>query len=197
MKEQRDHRAFDLRHQAVSSFSLEQRLARLVWSLAWRALFLPSPVPWHAWRRLLLRAFGAKIGPGVHVYPSAKVWAPWNLSMAEGASLAPGVDCYNVGLVELGAWAVVSQRAFLCTASHDIRSASFELIHAPIKVGANAWVAAEALVGPGVRVGEGAVVAARAVVMRSVAPWQVVAGNPARRIGKRRIRLATRVDGAV
>jgi putative colanic acid biosynthesis acetyltransferase WcaF len=168
-----------------SHFGLGLKLGRFLWNLVWIILFRPSPFLFYGWRRMLLRLFGAKIGPEVRVYPSAKVWAPWNLTMAEGSSLGPSVDCYCVDKIELGPWATVSQRSFLCTATHDIRSPKFRLKTAPIKIGEKAWVAAEAFVAPGVKVGEGGVVAARAVVIHDVPPWTVVAGNPARRVSKR------------
>lgn len=150
--------------------------------------FRPSPFPFHNWRRILLRLFGAKIGPGVHVYPSVIIWAPWNLTMGEGSSLGPWVDCYCVDKIEIGPWAVISQRSFLCSATHDIRSPKFELKTAPISIGEKAWVAAEAFVGPGIIVGEGAIVGARSCVVKNVKPWTVVAGNPTKLIGRRNIK---------
>ena len=52
-------------------------------------------------------------------------------------------------------------------------------------IGSYALLATNAVILPGVTVGEGAVVAAGAVVTRDVAPWRVVAGVPARVIGRR------------
>jgi acetyltransferase-like isoleucine patch superfamily enzyme len=53
------------------------------------------------------------------------------------------------------------------------------LMTAPIVLGDGAWVAQGAFIHPGRHIGEGAVVAARACVIRDVAPWEVVGGNPA------------------
>jgi putative colanic acid biosynthesis acetyltransferase WcaF len=167
---------------------ISSRLARMTWGIVWLFLFRPTPRPLFFWRNFLLKIFGASIGPRVHVYPSTCIWAPWNLTMAEGSSLAPGVDCYCMDKVSIGAWAVISQRSYLCTASHDIHSKDFNLITAPITIEANAWVAAEAFVGPGVKVGEGAVIGARACVAKDVKPWTIVVGNPAREVSKRRLR---------
>jgi len=162
------------------------RIWRYVWDAVWLILCRYSPSVLQGWRRNVLKLFGAKLGPSVHVYPSAKVWAPWNLEMAANSCLGPQVDCYNVAKVSLGEGATVSQRAFLCTAGHDIHSAGFDLTHKPISIGANAWVAAQAFVGPGVAIGEGAVVAACAVAVKDVKAWEVVAGNPAKKVGHRR-----------
>jgi putative colanic acid biosynthesis acetyltransferase WcaF len=167
--------------------SWSNRIGRVLWGIVWVILYRPSPTPVFAWRRMLLRLFGAQIGKGAHPYPSSKIWAPWNLSMGAHSCLAHNVDCYCVAPVSLGAFVTVSQYAFLCAATHDFRDAAFPLQTKPISVGAKAWVAAGAFIGPGVTVGEGAVVGARAVVVRNVPPYVIVAGNPARAIGVRTI----------
>lgn len=161
------------------------RLRRLLWGWAWLLLYRPTPIPLHAWRCRVLRLFGARIGRAAHPYPTATVWAPWNLTMEEGSCLGSGSECYNVAPVILRRDAIVSQRAYLCTASHDMAAADFPLTAAPIEIGAEAWVAAGAFVGPGVTLGARAVAAAYAVVVRDVEPGLVVAGNPARPLRSR------------
>lgn len=163
-----------------SEHSVGNRAARAVWGVVRILLFRPTPRPLHAWRRLLLRCFGARIGRGVRVYASAKVWAPWNLTMGDFSVLGDDVDCYTVDQIEIGAHAVVSQYAHLCAATHDIDRPHFPLVTKPIRIGARAWIASGAFVGPGVTVGEGAVVGARSVVVKDIPPRAVVAGNPAR-----------------
>lgn len=165
--------------------SAGSKLQRAVWNTVWLLLCRWNPPQLHGWRRLVLGLFGARMGTGAVVYPSASVWAPWNLAMGEGSTLGPGVDCYNVDRVELGPRAVVSQRAYLCTASRDIDDSAKPLTTGPIVLGADAWVAAEAYVGPGVTLGEGAVLAARGVAVRDLDPWMVAGGNPAKPIRKR------------
>jgi putative colanic acid biosynthesis acetyltransferase WcaF len=102
--------------------------------------------------------------------------------MKARSCLGSGVDCYCVDQVVLGDDAVISQRAFLCTATHDYREPGFRLMTGPVIIGENAWVGAEAYIGPGVTFGSGAVAGARAVVVRDVPPGAVVVGNPARLI---------------
>jgi putative colanic acid biosynthesis acetyltransferase WcaF len=167
---------------------LRSKLARLVWTLFYSLLFRPSP-PWalRTWRIVLLRAFGAKIGKGCRIDPSCRIWAPWNLSVGDYVALAKNVDCYCVSRIKIGTNVAVSQRSFLCTASHDISSLTRPLIHKPIHIQDHVWVCAQAFVGPGVTVGEGAIVGACAVVTKDVVPWTIVAGNPARFIKKREI----------
>lgn len=161
------------------SFSLTNRLLRLFWTITWKLLASWTPPPMHGWRRYLLRCFGAQIGRGVRVYGSARVWLPANLVMEDLSWLGPNANCYNQGHVTIGHRAVVSQGAHLCASSHDINDAFFQLVLRPIRIEANAWIAAEAFVGPGVTVGEGAVLGARAVALRPLEPWGVYSGNPA------------------
>ena len=165
--------------------SIANRLGRAVWSVAWWLLFRPTPPGMFAWRRALLRLFGADIAATARVYPSARIWAPWNLVMLPHACLGREVDCYNVDRVTLGEDAVVSLRTFLCTASHDIRHADRPLVTGPISIGRGAFIFAEAFVGMNVSIGTGAVVAARAVVVKNVDPDTIVGGNPAHVIGQR------------
>ncbi|MES2699607.1 MAG: putative colanic acid biosynthesis acetyltransferase [Pseudomonadota bacterium] len=162
------------------------KLARGIWSLVWLLLYRPSPRPLHGWRRLLLRIFGARVGAGAKPYPSARIWAPWNLTLGANSTLGDDVDCYSVAHIHLGEGAVVSQRAFLCTAQRDVDRPGNPLMVAPIVLSDQAWVAAEAYVAAGVTLGEGAVAAARTVVTRDIQSWQVVAGNPARVIRQRK-----------
>jgi len=170
--------------------SFANKVGRGLWNIVWVLLYRPSPRPLHGWRRMLLRAFGAKVGRGAMPYPSAVVWAPWNLIMGDHSTLGDGADCYSVATIEIGSHASVSQRAYLCAASRDVDDPDHPLMTAPIVVEAHGWVAAEAYVGPGVTIFEGGVVAARAVAVRDVPPWTVVGGNPAKPIRKRQRRDA-------
>jgi putative colanic acid biosynthesis acetyltransferase WcaF len=174
--------------QPPTSFS--SKVGRGLWNIVWVLLYRPSPRPFHGWRRMLLRAFGAKIGRGAMPYPSAVVWAPWNLIMGDHSTLGDGADCYSVATIAIGHHASVSQRAYLCAASRDVDDPDHPLMTAPIVVEPHGWVAAEAFVGPGVTIFEGGVVAARAVAVRDVPPWTVVGGNPAKPIRKRQRRDA-------
>ena len=141
-----------------------------------------------SWRRLVLQLFGAQLEHGARVYPSARIWAPWNLRMAAGSCLGPEVYCYCVAPVTIGQDVTVSFRTFLCAASHDIDSADRRLVSGPVVIERGAYVFADAFIGMNVTIGEGAVVGARAVVVHDVRPYMVVAGNPAREIRERRIR---------
>ena len=171
-----------------NKLSKKNKIGRLLWWWVYILLFRPSGMPFsfcYKWRNMLLRLFGAKIAKTAAVHASARIWAPWNLEMDEYACIDDNVDVYSVNRIVLGKHATVSQKAFLCTASHNIYSKEHELTNAPIVIGDNAWVAAGAFVGMGVVIGEGAVVGARAAVFKDVEAWSIVGGNPAVFIKKR------------
>jgi putative colanic acid biosynthesis acetyltransferase WcaF len=173
----------------INRLPLANRLKRLLWGVCRMLLFRPTP-RWalHTWRAVLLRWFGAEIGIGCRIDPRSCIWAPWNLSLGDFVSIGENVDVYNVARITIGSKAAISQRAFLCTASHDISSLSRPLTHAPIEIGQHAWIAAEAMLYPGATVEDGAIVAARAVLRGRAAAWTIWAGNPAREVGKRTLR---------
>ena len=168
------------------SFSLRHRLERVLWGVTWGLLAAWTPPPLHGWRRAVLRLFGARVAPTARVYGSAKIWYPRYLSISDNAVIGPGVICYSMAPIEIGEGATISQRAHLCAGTHDIDDAHFQLVARPIRIGAKAWVAAEAFVGPGVTIGEGAVLGARGVTVKNLPDWSVNAGNPARFIRSRR-----------
>ena len=170
-----------------SAHSFRNKAARWIWGFVHLTLFRPSPRCFHGWRRWLLRLFGASIGRGVRVYPSARVWAPWNLEMKDYSCVGPDVDCYCVARVSIGAHAVISQYSYLCAASHDYTRADLPLVSAPITIGDGAWVTADVFVAMGVTIGAGAVVGAKSAVFKNVDPWTVVGGNPARFLKRREL----------
>lgn len=158
---------------------------RIVWYFVNATLFRLCATRWlRRWRNILLRLFGAKVHPQAHVYASVKVFAPWNL-VIERCLIGPNVILYNKALIHIGMDSTVSQRTTICTASHNVSSPKMELVIKPVTVGDQVWIASEAFVSPGVELGEGVVVGTRAAVFRSVEPWTIVGGNPAKEIKKR------------
>lgn len=75
--------------------------------------------------------------------------------------------------------------ATILTLGHDPDSPTFADVGGAVTIEPRAWIGYRATVLPGVVIGEGAVVAAGAVVTRSVEPYTVVGGVPARPIGER------------
>ena len=168
-----------------ASFTRLNRIKRVVWRIVWLTLASWTPPALFAWRAFLLRRFGASIGAGARVYPSASIWLPENLVLGDCATIGPRVLIYNQGRITIGPRALISQGAHLCASTHDYTAPTFQLVLRPIVIGRNAWIASEAFVGPGVTIGEGAILAARGVAVRNMDPWAVHGGNPARLIKSR------------
>jgi putative colanic acid biosynthesis acetyltransferase WcaF len=167
----------------------KEQLGRLLWNIVWT--FFARPIPrsfLNGWKIFLLRCFGAKLHNTAKVYSGAKIYAPWNLEMGAYSCIATKVDFYNANKIIIGAHVVISQKASLYTASHDITSAQNTWISAPIIIEDQVWIAADAFVMMGVTIGQGAVIGARACVFKDVEPWTVVGGNPAKFIKKREIK---------
>lgn len=168
------------------SFSLRNKISRLIWNFTWLILFRPFPSRlFKKWRVFVLKCFGAKIEWSSHVYASVKIWAPWNLELGKNSSLGPKVDCYNQGGITIGDNTIISQKAYLCASTHDYTQKDFPLILKPIKIGSGVWVAAEAFIAPGVSIENYAVIAARSVVIKNVEKNSIVGGNPAKFIKTR------------
>jgi len=159
-------------------------LLRAAWGCG-RWAFRFSPRPFFGWRRFVLRCFGAKIGAHVNTYPSTWIYFPWKLTVGDWSAIGEQAFIYNLGPVTLGEKVTISHRAQLCAGTHDYTRPDLPLLRPPIVIKDQAWICADAFVGPGVTVGEGAIVGARAVVMKNVEPWSIVAGNPARLIKNR------------
>ncbi|WP_424494956.1 putative colanic acid biosynthesis acetyltransferase [Salinimicrobium sp. GXAS 041] len=171
------------------SFSLKNKLGRVIWFLAYWIFFRPFNLTFFSnWRAVILRIFGAEIGKNSNIYASVKIWAPWNLKVGTFTTIGPKVDCYNQGRVVIGSHVIVSQKSYICASSHDCTISNFPLIVKPITIEDQVWIAADAFIGPGVTVHEGAVVGARSSVFRDVTPWTIVGGNPSNFIKNRIMR---------
>jgi putative colanic acid biosynthesis acetyltransferase WcaF len=168
----------------AKKYSQRELAARFLWWLL-RPLFRLSPRPFFAWRNLVLRCFGARIGRSVRFENSVRVQYPWMLEVGDFSAFGERALIYNLGKVTIGERVTVSHQAHLCAGSHDYASAEMPLLRLPIGIGDDAWICADAFIGPSVVIQEGAVVGARAAVFHDVAAWSVVGGNPARLLKSR------------
>lgn len=170
-------------HDAISR---SVKMKRLAWIVVWGlcASWMPYFVG-RRWRIFLLHLFGMKDDGHVGVYPTAKIWAPWNLKMGSFVAIDDSADLYSAAPITIGTKVAISREAFICTASHDSSQAWRPLVTKPITICDGVWIGARAIVLPGVTIGEGAIVAAGAVVTKDVEPFTIVGGNPAKVIKER------------
>ena len=171
-----------------ASFSLGNRALRVLWMVTWLVLARFTPPPLHAWRRLVLRMFGAKVGSGARVHGSASIWLPANLELGENVLIGPGVRLYDQGKIMIGDRVVISQRAHICASTHDVTDPLFQLVLRPITIGEHCWIASEAYVGPGVTMGDRSVLGARGALFKDTEPDSVYSGNPAIFVKQRKLR---------
>lgn len=172
------------KNRAAKKYPLSVQLRRIAWIFG-EAVFRMVPRPFYGIRSSILKMFGAKVGRSVQVARTATIYFPWNLEIGDWSSIGEHAFIYNLGTVKIGEKVTVSQRSHLCAGTHDFTDPATPLQTPPIYVGNQAWICADAFVGPGVVIGEGAVVGARTVAVKDVEPWSVVAGNPATFIKQR------------
>lgn len=163
----------------TTRYSTSEYVGRLLWVFG-SLLFRLTPRPFYGLRNCLLRLFGARVGRGTHIHPTARITLPWNLTIGEYSAIGDHARIYNLGPVRIGDRSTISQYAHLCAGTHDYEDPSFRLLKPPIAIGDEVWVCADAFVGPGVTLGDRSIVAAAAVVVRDIPPNAIVAGNPAR-----------------
>ena len=171
----------------IDTIPKSDKIYRLIWRILSLFLFRPFSLPFfNGWRIFLLNFFGSKMGKHCVVHASVYIPSPKNLSMGSHSTLGPEVKLH-FGKTIIGNKVTISQRTYLCSATHDTTSINTPFIHGVIIIKDFAWVAAEAFIMSNVIIGEGAIVGARAAVFKNIDDWTVVGGNPAKFIKKRKI----------
>jgi putative colanic acid biosynthesis acetyltransferase WcaF len=171
----------------VSPWTRRQQIGRLLWAIAYRAVFRCTFHNWYGLRAGILKFFGAKLGKNVRFRRSARIEIPWHLEIGDDVSIGEDAILYSLGPIKIGARSFLSQYAHLCAGTHDHTSRDYPLVRLPITIGEDCWIAADAFVGPGVTVGDRTVVGARASVFKDLPPDVIAVGNPARPIKPREI----------
>ncbi len=169
----------------ISPYTTREKVGRLLWAIVQGTLFRCSFHTWYAWRRFLLTRFGARLHPVVRIRRTVRIECPWNLTMGQESSAGDGVILYCLGPVTIGDRVSISQHAHVCAGSHDHTRPDLPLTRPPININDDAWIAADAFVGPGITVGNGAILGARACAFKDMEPWTIYGGNPAKPIAKR------------
>lgn len=166
-------------------FSIKNKIIRVLWSIIYNVFFRFSPKPFFSYRRFILILFRANVGSGVAIHPSVKIWLPSNLTVGDNVAIGPNVIIYNQGLIRINNRVIISQGAHLCASTHDYNDPIHPLILSPILIDDDAWICADAFIGPSVSIGNGAVIGARTVMCRNAESWSVYIGNPAVKIKDR------------
>jgi putative colanic acid biosynthesis acetyltransferase WcaF len=144
-------------------------------------------IPFSRVQGTVLRLFGAHIAPGVVLKTGIRVKYPWLLSVGANSWIGEDVWIDNLAQVTIGSNACVSQGAYLCTGNHNWADPTFSLIVEPITLGNGSWVGARAVICPGANLGECSVASAGSIITKSVPPFEIYGGNPARLVRHRQI----------
>jgi putative colanic acid biosynthesis acetyltransferase WcaF len=156
-----------------------------LWWLVQSTLFRGSPQFMYGWRSFLLQLFGARIGTGVLVRPTARITYPWNLSIGDYSWIGDFAELYTLDKIDIGRCSVVSQHVYICTGSHDTTRSTFDITRKPIRIEDQVWIAAGTFVHPGVTIRSGSVVGAHSVLNTDTEPYALYTGAPAKLIGER------------
>ena len=183
-------------HEAVirGPFSFNEKARRAAWYLVEATLFRHSFRRADRWRSFLLRLFGARIGKRCLIRRTVNIEIPWNLSVGDDVMLGEHAIIYSLGAIEIGHRSIVSQYAHLCAGSHDHLTQEMTLLRMPISIGADAWIAADAFVGPGVSVEDGVVLGARSSAFSDLPKWTICVGTPAKPVNTRTLESLTEIS---
>ncbi len=171
-----------------SPWTFKEKVGRAIWMLCGKPIFRLTFHNWYGFRASILRLFGARIGKGVAIRPSANIEVPWMIELQDGATVGDHAILYSLGPITVGKRAIISQYAHLCAGTHDYTDHSFKLIRSPITLGDDVWIGADAFIGPGVNVGSLSVIGARSSTYKDVEERTVYVGNPAKPIKERILR---------
>ena len=150
-----------------------------LWWIVQASLFSWSPQFTYTWRNFLLRCFGAKIGKGVIIRPTVKVTYPWKLTVGDFSWVGDNAELYTLGEIEIGSNVVISQKSYLCAATHDYTKDTFDMIDKKITIEDEVWLAADVYIAPGITVKKGALVGARSSVFNDLPAGMICVGSPA------------------
>lgn len=156
-----------------------------LWWLVQTIFFKTSPQFLYGWRRFLLRLFGAKIGKKVIIRPSVTITYPWKVKIGDYSWIGDNVELYSLGEIEIGNNVVISQKSYLCAASHDYTKDDFPIFSQKITIEDQCWLATDVYIAPGITVGKGTVVGARSSVFKDLPSGKICVGSPAQVIKDR------------
>jgi putative colanic acid biosynthesis acetyltransferase WcaF len=160
----------------------------LLWYFVGDPLVRSYLLPFSALKVFILKSFGAQIGQGVRLKSGIRIKFPWRLSIGNYVWIGENAWLDNLAQITLEDHVCLSQGVYLCTGNHDWSDRNFKLLTSGIYIETGSWIAAHAVIGPGVKVGHGAILGMGSVTGRSLEPMTIYAGNPSQPIRKREIR---------
>lgn len=157
--------------------------------LAFGANRIVGYVPIRAVRSFYYRhALGWEIAPGATINTGLKLFGGRG-KVSIGRNSTVQIECLfaGVGMTDLriGENVAIAYRTMILLGGHDPQDPAFTGFVAPVVIEDYVFIGAGAIITAGVTLGRGCIVAAGAVVSKSVEPYTIVGGNPAKPIGVR------------
>ena len=134
-----------------------------------------------------------KIGNNTFIFMDCTFDCAGNFTIGKNSVINGKCRLDNKANITIGENVSVSQEVIILTADHDMDSPYFSGRTNPVIIEDYVWIGTRAVIMPGCVIGKGAVVAAGAVVTKSVQPYEVVAGVPAKVIKTRSADLQYKV----
>lgn len=105
-------------------------------------------------------------------------------------------NCYIDGrsFVQIGNNVSISPETYILSLDHDSKSSTFETVCKQTTIADYVWIGARAIILPGVVLNEGSIVGAGSVVTKSTNRYDIIAGNPAKKINSRPDKLEYTVN---
>ena len=132
-------------------------------------------------------------GSNISIHPSVEIRDHCNISIGDGVSINHGSELYGGGGIVIGEGTMISYYVTILSDSRTFMGAEplksakrkGERIKKKTIIGKDVWIGTKAVIMPGVHIKNHAVVAAGAVITKDVEEWDIVGGNPARKINNR------------
>ena len=153
-------------------------------ALLWLLGYLPS----HSLRKVIFSLSGVKIGRRSTIHIGARFYQPKTVFVGSGTIIGDHATLDGRDKLAIGNHVDIASSVMILNGKHDINSNDFAPVTLPVEIKDFCFVGPRAIIMPGVTLGRGAVVAAGAVVTKSVPEKTIVAGIPARPIGRRRVK---------
>lgn len=168
----------------LSAITLEFVTGFLWWGVGY--------IPIHHVRRFFYRLFGMEIGQGSTLHMMGRIYDPRFISIGKDTIIGEKFTLdgrrqlpNSQGGLTIGDHVDIASEVMIWTSQHDIRDPKFGAVEKPVHIQDYVFIGPRAIILPGITIGRGAVIAAGAVVTKDVAPLSIVAGVPAKEIGKR------------
>ncbi len=157
---------------------------RALWFIV-DAFFVGSWLPGSAWRRFLLRIFGANIGLRVIIKPGVKIKYTWRLQIGKNSWIGENVWIDNLENISIGDNCCLSQGSMLLCGNHNYKKSTFDLIVGEIHLENGVWIGAKSLVCPGIICGSHSILTAQSTITQNMDAWGIYSGNPAQKVRER------------